>query len=299
METKEGLIFAVVETGLEQGAILCFLRYVKTDEVWQKLNTDRANQFLATHFPKYLYYSPFKQAHCHAVRVEQVVIHHQPRLRLQQLLQQSPQDAIETDLGQLCRLYQQQGFDLTGLGVTGSVLIAAQNHHSDIDLVCYCRTQFRQLQQLTEQFIQLGQLAALSRLDWQVSYQRRACDLTEQQYRWHEQRKLNKAVINQRKFDLSLVSEQQEAVLQYEKQGHLTLTLLVTDDRFAFDYPAKFLVQHTEIQSIVSYTATYTGQAQAGEWIEVSGQLEQASTGGQRLVVGSSREAVGEYIKVV
>jgi len=36
IETAEGLIFAVVEQGLEGGKALCFLRYVLTPSGWKK-----------------------------------------------------------------------------------------------------------------------------------------------------------------------------------------------------------------------------------------------------------------------
>ena len=70
-------------------------------------------------------------------------------------------------------------------------------------------------------------------------------------------------------------------------------------DTYAFDYPAVFKISHEEYEAIVCFTATYTGQALAGELIEVSGKIEQTQTGLKRIVVGSTREAVGEYIKVI
>ena len=71
------------------------------------------------------------------------------------------------------------------------------------------------------------------------------------------------------------------------------------DAQHAFDYPAKFLIAQGKISEVVCYTATYTGQAEQGEMIEVSGQLEVSSNGLQRILVGSTREAQGEYIKVL
>ena len=71
------------------------------------------------------------------------------------------------------------------------------------------------------------------------------------------------------------------------------------DDTAAFDYPAEFKLNHPHIDSVVSFTATYTGQAVKGEMVEVSGLVEQNSQGIKRIVVGSSREAHGEYIKVM
>jgi len=43
IETKQGLVFAVVEQGLEQGKVLCFLRYIKEEASWIKVNTQEAN----------------------------------------------------------------------------------------------------------------------------------------------------------------------------------------------------------------------------------------------------------------
>ena len=202
---------------------------------------------------------------------------------------------------QLCRLYESEGLDLSGLGVTGSILISAQKQRSDIDLVCYSRAQFNQLRKLTGKLIRRGDCSELNETDWQDSYARRACDLSYKEYLWHEKRKLNKAVINQRKFDLNLVLEgfENTSLKQYEKLGAVVLRMQITDDALAFDYPAEFFVNHQQINSIVSYTATYTGQVQVGEWVEVAGQLEQSTDGVKRIVVGSSREATGEYIKEV
>ncbi len=73
----------------------------------------------------------------------------------------------------------------------------------------------------------------------------------------------------------------------------------VIDDSAAFAYPAEFAIDHDILTSIVSFTATYNGQAIKGERVEVSGIIEQAADGSQRIVVGSSREAHGEYIKVI
>jgi predicted nucleotidyltransferase len=56
IETAEGLIFAVVEEGLEQGRVLCFLRYARHASGWKKYSTGQANSLLKSTFPEYLYY---------------------------------------------------------------------------------------------------------------------------------------------------------------------------------------------------------------------------------------------------
>ncbi len=301
IETAEGLVFAVVESDLEQGKVLCFLRYIKHQQGWKKLNTEQANQFLTSYFPQYLYFSEAKQAHCHAVAVGDMVRHYQPKKRILEMQQQQLLDPVEQDCMRLCHLFHQRGLDINQIGVTGSLLISAQNSQSDIDLVFYCRKTFQLARQLTRQFITGGDCRELDSTDWQTSFDRRLCDLSYEEYVWHERRKYNKAMINQRKFDINLVPENtaNPLVKNYQKLKTIALKVQVVDDNLAFDYPAEFVIDHPKIHSIVCYTATYTGQAVSGEWVEVSGWLEQCDSGEQRIVVGSDREARGQYIKVV
>lgn len=300
IQTREGLVFAVVEGGLEQGKVLCFLRYQWQGEAWKKLATDAANQLLEEQHPHYLFYSTVKSAHLHAVSVADITIHHQPKKQLQQILAKHRPDKVEQDLIDLCQLFLTQGMPLDNLGITGSLLIAAQNPQSDIDIVVYGRGNFHKLRASLMHLLDARKLEHLDEQAWHESYRRRHCDLSYADYVWHEQRKYNKALINQRKFDLNLLVEEpvtDSAV--YQKQGAIIIRALVADAQYAFDYPAKFLLDHPDIAEVLCYTATYTGQAEAGEVIEVAGQVEQPNTGRQRIIVGSTREARGEYIKVV
>ena len=300
IETAEGLIFAVVAQGTEHGKALCFLRYVKDDSGWKKVTTESANAFLKQHHPGYLHYSPVLDAHLHAVAIERIAKHHRPKQRLQQIMQINQQDAIEQDLFQLCNLLQQHGLDLTQIGITGSILVGVQKHSSDIDLVCYGRAVFHQCRAITRELIAQEKLQELNHKDWQESYQRRSCELSFADYVWHERRKTNKAVINGRKFDLNFIDDSHRPdVTGYQKCGAITLQCTVIDDTHAFDYPAEFKIDHEEFDAIVSFTSTYTGQAVKGETVEVSGIVEQTQQGVKRIVVGSSREAHGEYIKVI
>jgi predicted nucleotidyltransferase len=300
LETPEGLIFAAVKQGFEQGKALCFLRYIKDDGGWKKVTTEQANAYLKQHYPDYLHYSPVLDAHLHAVAIDRIVKHHQPKQRLQQIMQANQLDSIERDLVQLCDLLQQNGLDLTQTGITGSILVGVQKQSSDIDLVCYGRSVFYQCRAITRELIEQGQLQELNANDWQQSYDRRSCDLSFADYIWHERRKTNKAVINGRKFDLNFIDESKcSEATSYQKCGAIKLQCKVTDDTHAFDYPAEFKIDHEQFDAIVSFTATYTGQAMKGETVEVSGIVEQTQKGLKRIVVGSSREAHGEYIKVI
>lgn len=300
IETAQGLIFAVVADGLESGRVRCFLRYISQEGRWRKVDTDEANRFLAERHPQYLFYSQWLDVGLHAVDEQSIVRHYSPRQVLLQLLENDASDAVLADLQHLCGLLRRDGVEFEQIGVTGSLLIGVQNHASDIDLVCYDRSVFHQLRSRVQSLISQNKCQTLNDEHWLEAYKRRACDLPLDEYIWHEQRKYNKAIINQRKFDLSLVAEVREPVGKcYKKLGRIHIEAHVTDDHYGFDYPAEFAIEHWEISSVVCFTATYTGQAQAGERVMVSGQLEVDERGVKRIVVGSNREAIGEYIRIV
>lgn len=298
--TEPGLLFAVVADGLEYGKVLCFLRYLHRNGQWQKAATDEANAYLHQHFPNHMHYSSILDTHLHAVDEALVSQHFRPQEVLQTLLQSETDDPVLNDLRHLCALLEACHVDLRHFGVTGSILVGMQNHASDIDLVCYERAAFHQARNIIQALIAKDQCQALNDEDWLSAYQRRACDFVLDDYIWHEQRKYNKAIFNQRKFDLSLVaSTPGKAARQYRKAGFVHIQAEVVDDSLGFDYPAEFAIDHLEIASVACFTATYVGQAKCGERIEVAGQLEIDEQGRRRVVVGSTREAIGEFIRVL
>lgn len=293
-------MFAVVAAGLEDDRVLCCLRYQQTPSGWQKLNTEQAHALLADHYPEYLFYSILRDTACHAVPLARIHLHIHPQQRLQALLLTQPTDPVLRTCIDLLHQLQAHDIDISAMGITGSLLIGAQHPTSDIDLVFYDRVVFQNCRQLLPYLFAQQHLQPLGDDDWQTTYLRRACELTFADYVWHERRKANKAVLNGRKIDLSFVNRTEPLEqTPYQKIGAVTRTLQVSDDRLAYDYPAVFKVTDAELECVICFTATYTGQAVTGEWIEVAGQLEATQNGLKRLVVGASREAKNEYIKVI
>lgn len=299
IETADGLCFAVMKNGDEQGKVLCFLRYVYFNNVWKKVETLEANEYLKQHFPQYLYYSKQFDANLHAVDINAISKHYQARLRLQELLKQQVNDKPCADLIALCGLFANKGLDTQQIGITGSLAIGLQRASSDIDLVFYEREQFHQARYIIERLMKEDKLQALTSTDWQNAFDRRNCELSFEEYVWHEKRKYNKALIHGRKFDINLCQQEPASDRHYYKRGKIRLITQIIDDRYGFDFPAEFYIDHPEIRAIVCFTATYNGQAQTGEWVEVSGQLEISNEDEQQIVIGSDREALGEYIKVI
>lgn len=300
IETPEGLIFAVVDSQLEDDRVLCFLRYVTIDGRFTKMGTGEAKAYLEAHAPQYLFSSKRLDARLHAVPQKSILRHHQPRQRVQDLLNSGPSDEIERKAVRLMQTFGSRGLDLSRLGLTGSLLIGAQTPKSDLDFVIYGREAFFQAREIVERLLETGELRDLDDAAWRDAYDRRGCELSFEEFLRHERRKLNKALIGGTKFDITLVDEplskESGAV---RKLGPIRIRVRVADATYAFDYPAVYRLSHPEITEAISFTHTYAGQALVGEIIEIAGLLEESETGRRRVIVGSSREARGEYIKVV
>lgn len=303
IETAEGLIFAVVSYQSHDGKVGCFLRYVKQDGQWGKVSTDQANKLLASHYPQYLYHSSQFDASFHAVDVRDIIQHHRPEDRLQASLSHQRSGLLEDKLAKLITILVQHGADCHYLGLTGSMLIDQQKQGSDIDLVVYGREQFHKARHALQQAQENEQLTALNDELMLDNFDRRASELDFDTFSWHENRKFNKAVIDQTKFDIGMVCTDDMSVKdqgQYSKQGIKTVTATVMNDDYAFDFPASYEIDDADTPYVLAYTHTYIGQALKGEKVEISGAVEcDIATGECRLIVGSNREATGEYIKVL
>jgi predicted nucleotidyltransferase len=302
IETAEGLIFAVVSYGAQAGKVGCFLRYVRSASGWHKITTDAANTLLAENYAHYLHHCQQFDATFHAVEVKQIIRHYKPEQKMIDLILAPSRDVTVQRLQRLIPILVRYGADLKMLGVTGSLLIDRQTFKSDIDVVVYSRDAFHQVRSCLIRAVANGELSLLDDASMRENYQRRLGELVYEDFAWHENRKFNKAIIEGTKFDIGMVDfqivEKQEK--RYQKRGVLTLEAVVSDDQFSFDYPARYKISTKEVTEILVYTNTYVGQAKTGEKIEVSGAVEcDIATGKCRLIVGSSREAVGEYIKVI
>ena len=303
VQTEDGLIFAVVSYHPHQNKIGCFLRYIRHGDAWQKVDTAQANRLLTRHYPQYLFKSKQFDAEFHAVNLDDIVAHHQPELRLKSFIRKGKaSDAIELKLQRLLTILVQFGVDCEFLGLTGSMLISQHKAGSDIDLVVYGRDAFHQTRHAVRQAVASGLLDELDLSLMRDNFNRRGGELNFEEFAWHESRKFNKAAIEGTKFDIGMVclpEELEHDHRHYIKQGTSTMKAVVVDDHRAFDFPAHYLTDNAMTPEVVSFTHTYVGQAQKGETIEVTGAIEcDSASGHRRLVVGSTREALGEYIKV-
>lgn len=298
--TSDGLVFAVMSGHSEKGRIPGFLRYIHREGQYHKLGTAEANRHLAEKKPEYLFTSSRLHASLHGIPQVDILHHYQPGTRLQQILAEKTTDPLVQTTQNLCRLLETEGVDLEAVGITGSLLIGAHRAGSDIDLVIYQRPVFFKARTAIARLIASGDIQELAEHDWRSAYDRRGCALDFEAYLQHERRKLNKGILGGIKFDISLTGEDLPARSDaVAKAGYWLLRARVIDARYAYDYPAVYELDHPDIPEVWSFIQTYAGQAETGEWVEIRGLLEIGADGLKRIVVGSSREAPGEYIKTI
>jgi len=184
------------------------------------------------------------------------------------------------------------------IGCTGSLLCGLENESSDIDMVVYGKHWFT-AQALVKQGIDEGRIEGMSPEMWRKVYEKRKPDIPYDVFVLHEQRKWNRGQIEGTYFDIlytrSYDNLENVPAGRGEILGKETIVAKVTDASLAFDNPAVYRVEHKSVSRVLSFTHTYSGQALAGETIEACGVVEQHGTE-RWLIVGTTREAKGEYI---
>jgi predicted nucleotidyltransferase len=184
------------------------------------------------------------------------------------------------------------------VGCTGSLLCGLENEGSDIDMVVYGDAWFVAQANLRRAIAE-GRIAGLSDEMWERVYAKRVPEISYEVFVLHEQRKWNRGEIEGTYFDLLYTRSYDVlpaiAPGRGEVIGRATIEATVTDASLSFDSPAVYLVDHEEVSRVLSFTHTYSGQAKPGEAIEAAGVLERHGDE-QWLIVGTTREAKGEYI---
>jgi len=187
-------------------------------------------------------------------------------------------------------------FNMPKMGVTGSRLIGLKGKSSDVDFVVYGKRWFN----LGREKIKKGiESKILQECDYEYVYKKRRVTLPFDVFVVHERRKNNRAILDDIMFDLLYVRDYNEKSPIPERKGKKlgikTIRAKVIDDSLIFDYPACYIVEHSEIKAVLSFTHTFVGQAFKGETIEAKGIVEEID-GERYLIVGTLRETEEEYV---
>jgi predicted nucleotidyltransferase len=293
--TKEDWIFAVSDYFHPHG-IRSTLRYVPDENGERELNGIR--------YKKYDFDVSFDFMRQNRPQwVEDV--HVVPESEVKQVLR--PNEAIDAlarldrRIAVIVKTLENAGVPRDKMGVTGSFLPGLQNEGSDIDFVVYGKDWFTARDAIKDAKLAEGPIEDIDEDMWRKIYNKRIPEISFDEFVLHEKRKGNRGVVEGTYFDLLFVRDWEQITVPASRGKDIRTMKIkakVTNVDLAFDSPSVYKVEHEEIDHVLSYTHTYAGQALAGEIIEASGMVEEVGSL-RRLVVGTSREPKGEWIRSI
>jgi len=291
LENRDGWIFAVADYNHDHG-VRCMLRYIPHPQgerqaegrKFHKLDFDEAFTFLKRERPGYV-------KDLHIVPEDDVKNVFRPSNGLKNI--------VKTDarVDKLATLFEDAGVPREEMGITGSMLLGLNSPKSDIDFVVYGPYWWKARDALSEAKKD-GLIQDLDEIMWHRIYSKRNPETSYEEFVLHEKRKGNRGMIDGTYFDLLFTRDwrQIEPFSEGIPLGKSKITAEVVKADFAFDSPAIFELNHYKVNEIYCYTHTYAGQALPGEEVEALGVIERTDKG-FRLVVGTTREARGEWIR--
>ena len=271
-------------------------RVSKDGRHFKKLSFEEARSLLKARKPEYLKGVPRSE-------ISEFLL---PSVRVKEVA------AADEGIGEIYDFLRQDvGVPASKIGITGSFLCGLQKNDSDADFVVYGRRSFEKVRTAICERDELR----LDNATWRRVYEKRQAELGYEEFLAHELRKHNRGLLRRRLsgggrseelrtyFDVLFVRDWEELrrlkredvergePLRYEK-----ITAKVRNAEFAFDSPAIYEVEHELVDKILCFTHTYVGQAFEDEIVEARGVLEKCGDE-LRLVVGTSREPRGEWIR--
>jgi hypothetical protein len=291
LETRDSWIFAVADYSHPQG-IRSLLRYVPdaagervvNGKRYRKMDFDQAFEFLRRERPDYVH-------DLHVVPEADVHRFFRPPEGLGAMAEQ------DLRVKKIAEILAKEGVPPQEMGITGSMLVGLHSPSSDIDFVVYGPWWWKARDIVARAKAQ-GEISDLDEATWRKIYLKRRPEIGFDEFMAHETRKGNRGMIDGTYFDLLFVRDWNQIHPQAPGMaiGQRRIEAKVIDAEFAFDSPAILRLDHDEVKEIFCYSHTYAGQALPGETVEARGVLEETDSG-LRLVVGTTREARGEWIR--
>ncbi|MGM0770904.1 MAG: nucleotidyltransferase domain-containing protein [Halobacteriota archaeon] len=291
--TKDDWIFAVADYFHPEG-VRCVLRYVPDESGDRQLNGvnylkydfDVAFDFMKENRPEWV-------QDVHIVPEDQIkkVLH--PSDPISELVKQDERVKAVADV------LLSAGIPIEKMGVTGSFLPGLQNEQSDVDFVVYGNDWFKARDAIADAKKEGGFIEDIDDQMWHRIYNKRIPEISYEEFVLHEKRKGNRGMVGGTYFDLLFVRDRDQIGDPLPRGidiGTMKVEGRVTDATFAFDNPSVYMIENDEVDHVLSYTHTYAGQVLEGEIIEAQGVVEKVD-GIKRLVVGTSREPKGEWIR--
>jgi predicted nucleotidyltransferase len=332
--TKDDLFFATTNYLHPEDRVLSFLRYIpkengdriKNGKRYSKINSYEAYIYLKKNYPEYLYFCDVTNMEMMGVLFNKIKKIISPEERLKEIRENSENKPLYESLIDLADFFHYiGGIPYEKLGISGSILPNLEkNTISDLDLVVYGLKNHKKAIEAFKIYKDkkvelLNKTIVLNSIDdefWDRIYEKRIKDLslTKEEFSFYESRKNNRGVINGILFDILFTRDWNEiqdvwADVKYEKVGYAKIEAKIKSAVLAFDNPAVYEIEDlkilkgedNDITEIASFTHTYAGQVFDGEEIISQGKVEKVSKNGEnmyRLVVGTRRESINEFIKL-
>ncbi|ADZ08541.1 DNA polymerase beta domain protein region [Methanobacterium lacus] len=324
--TTDDLFFATTTYLHPHDRILSFLRYIPdlngdrslNSKKYIKVDSKKAYDFLGTNYPDYLFDCDITGVQMMGVPNEKIENVLQPTERLNEIMDGEERNPLLEKVVKLADTFHDHtGLSYNKMGVSGSILPGLYiENASDIDFVIYGLKNHRMIMKSFAEIKEAnGVLKAVGEDYWQKLYKKRIVDssLSYDEFRWYESRKHNRGLIDGTLFDILQTRDWDEisgtfGKTRYSPMGTIEIECTVSDAIAAYDNPAVYKVEdvtvlnglEVPISEVASYTHTYSGQAVEGERVVARGKLEKVmnETTSYRLIVGTTRESVGEYIKL-
>lgn len=322
--TKDDLFFATTSYLHPENRILSFLRYIpdingdrsKHGNRYSKVDSKRAYEFLGNKYSEYLFDSnkDLKMMGVPLDKVEKIL---KPEERLKEILNNFNNNELLRKVVKLANIFHNYAdIPYSKMGVSGSILPGLYDPAvSDIDFVIYGLKNHRKAMDTFDEIKDKSDLKSISDEYWMRLYEKRMKDdsLSYEEFQWYEKRKNNRGVIDGTLFDILATRDWDEIKGKYgeekfESLGTAMIECKVADAIGAFDNPAVYEVEDVNIlegedvpiTEVASFTHTYSGQAKDNEEIIVKGKLEKVigPNTRYRIVVGTTRESIDEYIKL-
>ncbi|UTB33686.1 MAG: DNA polymerase subunit beta [Methanobacterium sp. ERen5] len=324
--TTDDLFFATTTYLHPNDRILSFLRYIPdlngdrslNSKKYIKVDSKKAYDFLGANYPDYLFDCDITGVQMMGVPSEKIERILRPTERLNEIMECEERNSLLEKVVKLADTFHDHtGLSYNKMGVSGSILPRLYKENaSDIDFVIYGLKNHRMVMRSFAEIKEAnGVLKAVGEDYWQKLYKKRIVDtsLSYDEFRWYESRKHNRGLIDGTLFDILQTRDWDEisgtyGMTRYSPMGTVEIECTVSNAIAAYDNPAVYKVEDVTvlngpdvpISEVASYTHTYSGQAVEGERVVARGKLEKVMNEitSYRLIVGTTRESVGEYIKL-
>ncbi|BAW31937.1 MAG TPA: DNA polymerase subunit beta [Methanothermobacter sp.] len=323
--TVDDLFFATTSYLHPEDRLIAFLRYIpdprgersRNGRRYSKVDSEGAYKFLGENHPIYLYDAENIGKTIIAVPndlIDEIIT---PTVRLKEIIRQGPSDdLLEKVLIIADTFHDEASISYNDMGISGSILPSLYDpENSDIDFVIYGLENHRRALETFAKLKNQGPFKSLNEDYWLKVYRKRIKDdtLSFREFCWYEERKNNRGLVDGTLFDILATRSWDEIEGSwgdtiYKPLGRIKIEARVYDAMASFDNPATYKVEDVhilegpsvDIEEVVSFTHTYAGQAREGEVIIAKGKLERytGARNGYRVVVGTTREAFNEYIKL-